>query len=95
MNDLICRAAAARRPPAFPRRTKIDNSSQKENARRNANSHFTVREQRNQVIRQEAAKESAAIDAKTVRLRALRLAKEEEDRKAEALAPKPSPKKKS
>ena len=72
----------------------IDNSSQKDNARRNANSHFAAWEQRTNLVKQQTSAESAANDAKTLRLRALRLAKEEEDRQAAALAPKPAPKKK-
>jgi hypothetical protein len=86
----------ARRP--ITQEVAIDNSSQKESARRNANSHFAVWEQRTQLVKQQAATESAHNDAKTIRLRALRLAKEEEDKKAEALAPKiskPAAKKKS
>jgi hypothetical protein len=91
-----CRKAAAR----ITEEVAIDNSSQKESARRNANSHFAAWEQRTALVKQQAATESAANDAKTIRLRALRLAKEEEDKKAEALAPKaakssPSAKKRS
>jgi hypothetical protein len=71
----------------------IDNSSQKESARRNANSHFVAWETRTQLVKQQAAAQSDANDAKTIRLRALRLAKEEEDRKAAELAPKPAAKK--
>jgi hypothetical protein len=44
-------------------------------------------------VKQQAAAQSDANDAKTIRLRALRLAKEEEDRKAAELAPKPAAKK--
>jgi hypothetical protein len=79
-----CREAAARITEEVP----IDNSSQKDSARRNANSHFAAWEQRTQLVKQQAATESAHNDAKTIRLRALRLTKEEEDKKAEALAPK-------
>ena len=86
-----CREAAAR----ITEEDAIDNSSQKESARRNANSHFVVWEQRTALVKQQAAAQSDANDAKTIRLRALRLAKEEEDRKAAALAPKPVPKKRS
>lgn len=79
------RKAAARITQEVP----IDNSNQKESARRNANSHFAAWEHRTALVKQQAATESAHNDAKTTRLRALRLAKEEEDKKAEALAPKP------
>ena len=79
----------------------IDNShpTKKEAARRNANSHFVAWEQRTALVKQQAAAESAANDAKTIRLRALRLAKEEEDRRprrwrpSRQSAPKPSAKK--
>jgi hypothetical protein len=69
--------------------------------RRNAQSHFTHTERRDELVRQEIEKERAATDAKTARLRALRLAKEASDRaeaerlaaeraKAGIAAPKPS-----
>ncbi|HEX4157140.1 MAG TPA: hypothetical protein VHY79_01580 [Rhizomicrobium sp.] len=51
--------------------------------RRNAQSHFTHTERRDELVRQEIEKERAATDAKTARLRALRLAKEATE-KAEA-----------
>ncbi|HEY3636873.1 MAG TPA: hypothetical protein VGK90_01885 [Rhizomicrobium sp.] len=44
--------------------------------RRNAQSHFTHTERRDELVRQEIEKERAAVDAKTAKLRALRLAKE-------------------
>ena len=85
-----CRKVAARIRKEIP----IEKSDQqKESARRNANSHFAAWEERTALVKQQAAAHSAAADAKTIRLRALRLAKEEEDRKAAALAPPPkSPK---
>ena len=65
---------------------------QKSAARRNADSHFVVWEQRTKLVKQQMAADSAANDAKTAKLRALRLAKEEEDRRIAALAPPPAPK---
>jgi hypothetical protein len=59
----------------------------REAVRRNAQSHFTHTERRDELVRQEIEKERAATDAKTARLRALRLAKEEGERaEAERLA---------
>lgn len=52
---------------------------------------FSASEQRDKAIKQEIEKERAAVDAKTAKLRALRLAKEAEDR-AQALANPPPPK---
>jgi hypothetical protein len=55
--------------------------------RRTAQSHFTHTERRDELVRQEIEKERAATDAKTARLKALRLAKEATDRaEAEQLA---------
>jgi nucleoid-associated protein YgaU len=55
--------------------------------RRNAQSHFTHTERRDELVRQEIEKERAATDAKTAKLRAMRLAKEASDRaEAEKLA---------
>jgi hypothetical protein len=47
-----------------------------------AESVFTASQQRDETIRQEIAKERAQLDAKTARLKALRLAKEAADREA-------------
>jgi hypothetical protein len=66
---------------------KSHTSQQKEAARRNANNHFAVWEERTALVKQQVSAESAANDAKTAKLRALRLAKEEEDRKTAAAAP--------
>ncbi len=55
---------------------------------------FTATEQRDALVRQLIDKERAATDAKTARLKALRLAKEAEDAAAAAAAPPPAPKKK-
>jgi hypothetical protein len=53
-------------------------------ARSRAETHFTASELRDSAVKEMMAKERAATDAKTVRLRALRLAKEEADRIAKA-----------
>lgn len=58
-----------------------------EAARRNADSYFVAWQQRTTLVKQQVAAESAANDAKTARLRALRLAKEAADREARALNP--------
>lgn len=50
---------------------------------------FTASEQRDKSVRAEIEKERAATDAKTARLKALRLAKEAEDAANEAANPKP------
>jgi|HubBroStandDraft_6_1064221.scaffolds.fasta_scaffold1774834_1 hypothetical protein len=73
----------------------ISSPTRKDAARRNADSHFVVWEERTKLVKQQTAADSAANDAKTARLKALRLAKEEEDRQAAALAPPPAPKKKT
>lgn len=52
---------------------------------------FTASEQRDKSVRAEIEKERAATDAKTARLKALRLAKEAEDAAYEAANPKPVP----
>jgi hypothetical protein len=53
-------------------------------AKTRAQNHFQAAERRDEFVRNEIARERAATDAKTAKLRALRLAKEEEDRKAAA-----------
>ena len=69
----------------------------RDGARRKAQNHFVVREQRDSAIKLEIDRMRAANDAKTVKLRALRLAKEEIDREEARLAavgaPAPKPKK--
>jgi hypothetical protein len=60
-----------------------DPTERRDAARRTAQSHFTHTERRDEMVRAEIAKERAAVDAKTARLRALRLAKEASE-KAEA-----------
>jgi len=49
-------------------------------ARNRAQTHFKSSEQREDAVRAEIDKERAAVDAKTAKLRALRLAKEAEEK---------------
>jgi hypothetical protein len=64
-----------------------DPTERREAVRRNAQSHFTHTERRDELVRQEIEKERAAVDAKTAKLKALRLAKEASERaEAERLA---------
>ena len=65
-------------------------TSSKDGARKRAQNHFTATEQRDSLVKQMIASERAALDAKTAKLRALRLAKEEADRQAALDAP-PAP----
>jgi hypothetical protein len=69
----------------------------REGQRKKALNHFALRELRDSAIKLEITRERAANDAKTDKLRALRLAKEEVDREAARLAalsaPPPKPKK--
>ena len=58
--------------------------SEREAVRNRAQKHFAASEQRDTEVRRMIESERAATDAKTAKLRALRLAKEEADR---ALAP--------
>lgn len=63
----------------------------RDGARRRAQNHFEIAEARTSLVKQLVATESAALDARTAKLKALRLAKEEADR-AEAIAnPPPAP----
>jgi hypothetical protein len=59
-------------------------SDPREAARGKAQKYFTQSEQRDTLVKQEIEKERAAIDAKTAKLRALRLAKEAADREEAA-----------
>jgi hypothetical protein len=83
-----------------------DPTERRDALRRNAQSHFTHTERRDELVRQEIEKERAAVDAKTARLRALRLAKEASEKaeaervaaeraKEGAPAPKPARKKRT
>ncbi|MBV8801307.1 MAG: hypothetical protein JOY77_10970 [Alphaproteobacteria bacterium] len=58
-------------------------------ARTRAQNHFAASEQRDTLVRQMIETERASVAARTDKLRALRLAKEEADRQAAANAPKP------
>ncbi|MBS0473416.1 MAG: hypothetical protein JSR60_20265 [Proteobacteria bacterium] len=61
------------------------------NARRKAQNHFEAAEARTSLVKQMVAAENAMLDARTAKLRALRLAKEAEDA---AAAPTAKPKSK-
>ena len=62
-------------------------------AHRKAMDQFAVPRQASSTIQHELAQERKAADANTAKLRALRLAKEESDAQAAALAPPPKAKK--
>src|ERR1700761_1340152 len=79
---------------SFEQESIISNSKSKNAAMRNAEGVFQVWERRTQLVKHELAAASAATDAKTARLRALRLAKEAEDARIAAEAPPPAPVKK-
>ena len=67
-------------------------------ARTRAQNHFTASEKRDSAVKQMIAAETLARDVKTAKLRALRLAKEAEDRETarlEALNAPPPRKKRS
>ena len=81
-----------------------DPDQRREVLRRNAQSHFTHSERRDELVRQEIEKERAAVDAKTAKLRALRLAQEASEKveaerlaaeRAKAGVPPPKPARKS
>ena len=57
-----------------------ENDAQKAKARGRAEAIFTASEQRDAAVHEQIKKERAASDAKTARLRALRLAKEAADK---------------
>lgn len=59
-----------------------DNPNDRDAARNRAQKHFAASEQRDVLVRQMIDSERAAVDARTAKLRALRLAKEEADRLA-------------
>ena len=60
-----------------------ENDAQKAKARGRAEAIFTASEQRDAAVHEQIRKERAASDAKTARLRALRLAKEAADKAAQ------------
>ncbi|HUJ48119.1 MAG TPA: hypothetical protein VLV55_13375 [Rhizomicrobium sp.] len=64
-------------------------TSDRDAARSRAQTHFSASDQRDSLVKQMIESERAATAAKTAKLRALRLAKEEADRAAAANAPKP------
>jgi hypothetical protein len=64
-------------------------SSDKAAARNKAQAQFAASERRDAAVWEIIHAERAAVDARTAKLRALRLAKEEADRIAAANAPKP------
>ena len=66
---------------------------QRETARRKAQDHFTAADKRDTEVRKEIVRQQEATAARTAKLRALRLAKEEADRIAAANAPPPAPRK--
>jgi len=65
-----------------PIETPSTTAQKQEVARRNADSYFVAWEKRTALVEQQVTAESAARDAKTARLRALRLAKEAVDKEA-------------
>ena len=58
-------------------------------ARAKAQNHFQAAERRDLLVREEIVRDRNAVDAKTAKLRALRLAKEEDDRIIALNAPPP------
>lgn len=68
-------------------------ASTRDAARKRGQSHFATPEARESAFKTEVSRERKASDVKTAKLRALRLAKEEDDRIAAANAPPPPPKK--
>ena len=83
----------------FPRRIAISDflNPPKKSAARTANGIFQAWEKRTELVKLQVNAESAANDAKTIRLRALRLEKEAQDAEAarlKALTAPPSPVKK-
>ncbi|HEY1638806.1 MAG TPA: hypothetical protein VGF62_09795 [Rhizomicrobium sp.] len=65
-------------------------NSDKNAARNRANAQFAASERRDAAVWEIIHAERAAVDARSAKLRALRLAKEEADRIAAANAPKPA-----
>jgi hypothetical protein len=82
--------------PVFAKVKEMSNSSDQQTAaRQRAQNYFTQTEKRDALVKDELEKERAASAAKTAKLRALRLAKEAEEREAAALMPVSPPKKKA
>ncbi len=65
---------------------------ERDGARKRAQNHFELAEARTNLVKQMVDAERKALDTKTEKLRALRLAKEEADRIEAANAPAPAPK---
>jgi len=65
---------------------------ERDGARRRAQNHFELAEARTNLVKQMVDAERKALDTKTEKLKALRLAKEEADRIEAANAPPPAPK---
>jgi hypothetical protein len=63
----------------------------RDDARRKAQSHFEIADARTELVKKIMDEERKALEAKTAKLRALRLAKEEEDRLIAASNPTPAP----
>ena len=70
-------------------------TQERDAARTRAQNHFAKAEQRDVLVREELARERAATDAKTAKLRALRVAKEEEERAIAEREPQPAAKPKA
>jgi len=68
---------------------------QESEAHAKAEGVFSASQQRDESIKQEIAKERAQVDAKTARLKALRLAKEAADREAGIVPHSETPKKRT
>jgi hypothetical protein len=64
-------------------------TQERDAARTRAQNHFAKAEQRDVLVREELARERASTDAKTAKLRALRMAREEEERVAAEKEPQP------
>src|ERR1700683_535232 len=67
-----CRSAAPARPAYNDRSAMSPPNEPRDAVRRNAQSHFTHTERRDELVRQEIEKERAAVDAKTGKPKALR-----------------------
>lgn len=83
-----CAVYLFKRPP---KEMPISDSKSKKSAARTANSVFEAWEKRTALVKLQMNAESAASDAKTARLRALRLAKEAQDNETARLAAANSP----
>jgi hypothetical protein len=66
---------------------KISPMADKTAARTRAETHFSAAEARDALVKMELAKERIAFDDRTVKLKALRLAREAEEAAAKAAAP--------